>query len=102
MAKGSRPTSKKSVAPVRLREAWNFDGNCPLASNDEDQKRRKEATSMLKWAIIFFLISIVAGALGYSGVAAGAAGISKILFALFLILAVIFVILLFAGISIVS
>jgi uncharacterized membrane protein YtjA (UPF0391 family) len=57
---------------------------------------------MLKWAIIFFLISIVAGGLGYSGIARGAAGISKILFALFLILAVIFVILLLAGISVVS
>ncbi|MGE3872083.1 MAG: DUF1328 domain-containing protein [Parvibaculaceae bacterium] len=57
---------------------------------------------MLKWAIIFFLISIVAGALGFSGVARGAAGIAKILFALFLALAVIFLILLFAGVAIVS
>ena len=30
---------------------------------------------MLKYAIIFALISLVAGALGFSGVAAGAAGI---------------------------
>jgi uncharacterized membrane protein YtjA (UPF0391 family) len=63
---------------------------------------RVEETSMLKWAIIFFLISIVAGALGYSGIAAGAAGIAKILFALFLILAILFFILLFAGISLVG
>jgi uncharacterized membrane protein YtjA (UPF0391 family) len=65
-------------------------------------ERCKETTSMLKWAIIFFLVSIVAGGLGYSGIAAGTAGIAKILFALFLILTIIFVILLLAGISVVG
>ena len=39
---------------------------------------------MLKWAAIFLIISLIAGALGFSGVAAGAARISKILFAVFL------------------
>jgi len=41
---------------------------------------------MLKWAIIFFIISVVAGVLGFTDIAAGARGISKILFGLFLIL----------------
>lgn len=36
--------------------------------------------TLLKWALICLLISLVAGALGYTGVAAGAAQISKILF----------------------
>ena len=40
---------------------------------------------MLKWALIFALISVAAGVLGFSGVAAGAAGIAKILFVLFLV-----------------
>ncbi len=44
---------------------------------------------MLKWAIIFLVVSLIAGALGFTGVAAGAARISKILFALFLALFVI-------------
>ena len=44
---------------------------------------------MLKYAIIFAVISLIAGALGFGGVAAGAAGIAKILFGLFLILATI-------------
>jgi uncharacterized membrane protein YtjA (UPF0391 family) len=35
---------------------------------------------MLKWAIIFFLISLVAGVFGFTGVAAGAASISRVLF----------------------
>jgi uncharacterized membrane protein YtjA (UPF0391 family) len=35
---------------------------------------------MLKWALIFFVISIVAGLLGFSGISAATAGIAKILF----------------------
>ena len=54
---------------------------------------------MLKYAIIFALISLVAGALGFGGVAAGSAGIAKILFGLFLILAVIFVVLAALGVG---
>ena len=57
---------------------------------------------MLKSVLIFFLISIVVGALGYSGIARGAAGIAKILFGLFLILAILILILLYAGVAVVS
>jgi uncharacterized membrane protein YtjA (UPF0391 family) len=48
---------------------------------------------MLKWAIIFLVISLIAGALGFSGVARGAATIAKVLFGLFLVLFVIFLLL---------
>jgi uncharacterized membrane protein YtjA (UPF0391 family) len=41
---------------------------------------------MLKWALIFLVISLLAGALGFTGVAAGAATIARILFAVFLAL----------------
>jgi uncharacterized membrane protein YtjA (UPF0391 family) len=41
--------------------------------------------SLLKWALICLLISLVAGALGYTGVARGAAQISTILFFIFLV-----------------
>ena len=54
---------------------------------------------MLKYAIIFALSSLIAGALGFGGVAAGAAGIAKILFGLFLILAVIFLLLAALGVG---
>ena len=54
---------------------------------------------MLKYAIIFALISLVAGTLGFGGVAAGSAGIAKILFGLFLILAVIFIVLAALGVG---
>jgi uncharacterized membrane protein YtjA (UPF0391 family) len=41
---------------------------------------------MLKWAIIFAAIALVAGVFGFTGIAAGAAGIAKFLFVLFLVL----------------
>jgi len=34
---------------------------------------------MLKWALIFFVIFLVAGMLGFTGIARGAAGIAKVL-----------------------
>jgi uncharacterized membrane protein YtjA (UPF0391 family) len=54
---------------------------------------------MLKYAIIFAVVSLIAGALGFGGVAAGAAGIAKVFFGLFLILAVIFVVLAALGVG---
>lgn len=42
---------------------------------------------MLKWALIFALIAVVASVLGFGGVAAGAAGISKFLLLLFVLVA---------------
>ena len=44
---------------------------------------------MLKWALIFFLVSVVAGLFGFTGIAVGAAEISKILFFVFLVLFVV-------------
>ena len=35
---------------------------------------------MLKWALIFLIVSVVAGFFGFSGVSAGAATIAKWLF----------------------
>ena len=52
---------------------------------------------MLKWALIFFVISLIAGGLGFTNVASGAAGIAKILFGLFLVVAVIFLVLAFTA-----
>ena len=57
---------------------------------------------MLRWAFIFLIIALIAGALGFSGVASGAATIAKILFAAFLIIAAIFLILALIGIGAVA
>ena len=48
---------------------------------------------MLKWALIFFVISVIAGVLGFSGIAAGAATISKWLFFIALAIFAVFLIL---------
>jgi uncharacterized membrane protein YtjA (UPF0391 family) len=48
---------------------------------------------LLKWALICLLISLVAGAFGYTGLARGAAQISKILFFIFLVLFIVILIL---------
>jgi uncharacterized membrane protein YtjA (UPF0391 family) len=48
---------------------------------------------MLKWAAIFFVISLIAGILGFTNVAAGARGIAKILF--FIAIAIFAIILIF-------
>jgi uncharacterized membrane protein YtjA (UPF0391 family) len=52
---------------------------------------------MLKLALFFLIISLVAAFFGYGGVATAAAGIAKVLFVIAL---VIFVILLVAGLMI--
>ncbi len=41
---------------------------------------------MLRWAVIFLLIAIVAGLFGFTGVAAAATTIAKIMFGIFLVL----------------
>jgi uncharacterized membrane protein YtjA (UPF0391 family) len=44
---------------------------------------------MLYWALVFLVVAIVAGLLGFGAVAFAAAGIAKLLFFLFLILFVV-------------
>jgi|TARA_R110000782_G_scaffold102483_10_gene189595 uncharacterized membrane protein YtjA (UPF0391 family) len=41
---------------------------------------------MLRWAVIFFIIAIVAAVFGFGNIAAGATDIAKILFFLFVLL----------------
>ena len=48
---------------------------------------------MLKWAIVFFIISLVAGFFGFTNVASGARTIAKVLF--FIALAIFLIILVF-------
>jgi uncharacterized membrane protein YtjA (UPF0391 family) len=48
---------------------------------------------MLKWALIFLVVSLVAGALGFTGVASGARTVAKVLFGIFLLFFIILVLL---------
>jgi uncharacterized membrane protein YtjA (UPF0391 family) len=52
---------------------------------------------MLRWAILFLIIGLVAGVLGFGGIAGASFAIAKLLFFVFI---AIFVVLLIAGLSI--
>ncbi len=43
---------------------------------------------MMNWAILFFVVALIAAVLGFGGIAASAAGAAKITFLVALILAV--------------
>ena len=47
----------------------------------------------LKWAIIFGILSVIAGFFGFTGISAGTAGIAKTLFFIFLAMVIVFTIL---------
>jgi uncharacterized membrane protein YtjA (UPF0391 family) len=57
---------------------------------------------LLQWAIIAFVVAVIAGFFGFTGVARGAASIAKVLFGLFLVGAVIFLVLALLGVSILA
>jgi uncharacterized membrane protein YtjA (UPF0391 family) len=57
---------------------------------------------LLGWALIAFIIAIIAGAFGFTGIAAGATSIRRILFGLFLVIAVGFLVLALLGVSILT
>ena len=52
---------------------------------------------MLRWAVIFLVIALVAALFGFTGIASAAAGIAKFLFFLFLVICLVLFI---AGMSV--
>jgi uncharacterized membrane protein YtjA (UPF0391 family) len=65
------------------------EAQAPANLRDEPSKE----TRMLKWAVIFFLISVVAGFFGFTGVASGSRALAKWLF--FIALAIFLIVLIF-------
>lgn len=55
------------------------------------QQRAEE--DMIRWAIFFAIVSLIAGLFGFTGVAAGAVTIARALFAVFLVLFLAFIVL---------
>jgi uncharacterized membrane protein YtjA (UPF0391 family) len=49
--------------------------------------------TLLKWALICFVISLLAGGIGFTGIASGARSLSRILFGVFLVIAIVIVVL---------
>lgn len=55
---------------------------------------------LLTWAILALVVAVIAGALGFTGVARGAATIARLLFGVFLVIAVILFVMVILGIGI--
>jgi uncharacterized membrane protein YtjA (UPF0391 family) len=64
--------------PAGTRDAF------PTASRHASANR--EGMIMLHYALVFFVIALVAAIFGFGGIAVGAAEIAKILFVIFLVL----------------
>ena len=56
---------------------------------------------LLQWALVALVIAIIAGALGFTGVAKGASNVAKWLFGIFLVLAIILGLLFILGVSLI-
>jgi uncharacterized membrane protein YtjA (UPF0391 family) len=54
---------------------------------------------LLTWAIIAFVLSIIAGAMGFSGVARGAATAARVFFGIFLLIAIILAVMVALGLG---
>lgn len=55
---------------------------------------------MLTWALIFFVIALVAAMFGFTGIAAGAAVIARFIFFIFVVLVVLSLLFHFLGIAV--
>lgn len=52
---------------------------------------------MLYWALLFFVVALIAGAFGFGGIASASASIAQVLFVIFLILLVASLVMHFVG-----
>jgi uncharacterized membrane protein YtjA (UPF0391 family) len=55
-------------------------------STDQPIIRSTKEGNMLRYAVIFFIIAIIAAVFGFGGIATGAAEIAKILFFIFIVI----------------
>jgi uncharacterized membrane protein YtjA (UPF0391 family) len=95
-APGKLHADVAGVNPVRQGKSSNreLSGSTPLWTA---QKLWSGPMTILKWALIFFLVSIVAGILGFTGISAASADVARFLFYVFV---VIFLVLLILGLTI--
>jgi uncharacterized membrane protein YtjA (UPF0391 family) len=70
---------------------------CAQKSDELRFPKRRGEFIMLRWAVIFLVVALVAALFGFTGIASAAAGIAKILFFLFLVVCLILFI---AGLSV--
>ena len=56
-------------------------------------QRRKTVSGLLKWAVVFLVISLIAALFGFTGIAGASADIARVLFFIFLAVCVLFFVL---------
>jgi len=69
----------------------------PSLSLSRHSTTNQQESAMLQWALIFFVVSLIAGFFGFSGVSAATAGIAKILFYIAIVVFIIFLVLALMG-----
>ena len=104
----ARPRAIKSFRQAKAIDArrdrpssWNQFHAAPLERRflrgRDAAKAGGAAMTILKWALIFLVVSIIAGILGFTGISAASADIARFLFYVFV---VIFLVLLILGLTI--
>jgi uncharacterized membrane protein YtjA (UPF0391 family) len=78
------------------RAGWNQRHRPPLDKSGA-ARLEERAMTILKWALIFLVVSIVAGIFGFTGISAASADVARFLFYVFV---VIFLVLLILGLTI--
>jgi uncharacterized membrane protein YtjA (UPF0391 family) len=53
------------------------------------REKKGKIMELLEWALIAFVVAVVAAVFGFGGIARGAASVAKFLFGLFLVVAVV-------------
>jgi uncharacterized membrane protein YtjA (UPF0391 family) len=91
MNKVRKTTSCRPVRRERLRRVF---GELGRTGRFPNTTLNVEVLTMLYWALMFFIVAIVAAVFGFGGIAAGASQIAQVLFFIFLVL---FIVSLIAG-----
>jgi uncharacterized membrane protein YtjA (UPF0391 family) len=94
---GAIPPAGRRSGPRNQRCGSPLDQRFQDAADPAAQGPEEWAMTILKWALIFFLVSIVAGVLGFTGISAASADVARFLFYVFV---VIFLVLLILGLTI--
>jgi len=69
------------------------DAACNSSARYGQSIRHAKGAIMLHYAVVFFVIALIAALFGFGGIAAGAAEIAKVLFFIFLVLFIVSLIL---------
>jgi uncharacterized membrane protein YtjA (UPF0391 family) len=86
--------SRHATPTMRLRNQFRL----PCVGSGGGWRRDKQGPPiMLKWALFFFVISLIAGLFGFTGISAATAGIARILFFVAIVVFLVFLVLALAA-----